>query len=63
MYKTKNYVELEQALHRLLAPFRLNKAREFFTEDALKFIYRIVQIHNEVKSNGYFSFRPAPSAG
>jgi T5orf172 domain len=53
VYKTKNYVELEQALHLLLAPFRLNKSREFFTEVALKFVDRIVQIHNEVQGNEF----------
>lgn len=51
VYKTKNFVELEQALHRLLAPFRLNQSREFFTEDALEFVDRIVQIHDEVQGN------------
>ena len=51
VYKAKNYVELEQALHRLLAPFRLNKSREFFIEDALRFVDRIVQIHNEVQGD------------
>lgn len=50
-YKVKNYVELEQVLHRLLAPFRLNKSREFFIEDALTFVDRIVQIHNEVQGD------------
>jgi len=51
-YKTKNYVELEQALHGLLAPFRLSKSREFFTEDALPFVDRVVQIHNEIQEDG-----------
>jgi hypothetical protein len=52
VYKTKNYVELEQALHGLLAPFRLSKSREFFSEDVLPFVDRIVQIHNEIQGNG-----------
>jgi hypothetical protein len=51
VYKVKNYVELEQALHGLLAPFRLNKSREFFNDDALKFVDRIVQIHNEAQGD------------
>jgi hypothetical protein len=51
VYKVKNYVELEQALHGLLAPYRLNKSREFFNDDALKFVDRIVQIHNEVQGD------------
>jgi hypothetical protein len=28
-YETKNYYELEQALHRLLEPYRINRSREF----------------------------------
>ncbi len=44
-WKVKNYTELEQALHRLLAPFRLNRAREFFTDTALPFVQNIVDIH------------------
>src|SRR5581483_8650726 len=28
-FETKNYFELEQALHRLLEPFRINRSREF----------------------------------
>jgi hypothetical protein len=46
--KTGNYVELEQAFHKLLAPFKLNKSREFFTQDALVFIPQIVEIHKKV---------------
>jgi hypothetical protein len=45
-------VELEEALHSLLAPFRLNKSREYFSEDALKFVDRIVQTHNEIQGDG-----------
>ncbi len=47
-YTTKNYVELEQAIHKLLSPFKLNKSREFFTEDAVPFIEKIVNIHKEI---------------
>jgi hypothetical protein len=49
-WRVKNYTELEQALHRLLAPFRLNRAREFFTDDALTYIEPIVAIHNNVQA-------------
>lgn len=49
VYKTKNYVELEQALHRLLAPFRLNKAREFFTEEAIAHVAPIVAVHRRIQ--------------
>lgn len=48
MYRTKNYIELEQALHKLLAPFKINKSREFFTDDALPYIEKIVHIHSQV---------------
>ena len=30
--ETKNYYELEQSLHKLLDPYRINKSREFFTD-------------------------------
>ena len=44
-WRTKNYTELEQALHRLFAPFRINRAREFFTDEALEFVEAIASIH------------------
>lgn len=47
-YIARNYVELEQALHKLLTPYKLNKSREFFTEDAVPFIARIVALHKEI---------------
>ena len=31
--ETKNYYELEQALHKLLEPYRINRSREFFKKD------------------------------
>jgi hypothetical protein len=49
IYATKNFIELEQALHKLLDPFKINKSREFFTEDALPFINKIVGIHKEIQ--------------
>jgi hypothetical protein len=49
-WRVKNYTELEQALHRLLVPFRINRGREFFTEDALPHVEAIVKIHNDVQS-------------
>ena len=33
----KNYYELEQALHRLLEPYRINRSREFFTDKCLPY--------------------------
>ena len=47
---TKNYIELEQAIHKLLAPYKLNKSREFFTDDAIPFVAKIVEIHKEILS-------------
>lgn len=44
----ENYIELEQALHKLLDPFRLNASREFFTDDALPFVERVVEIHKAI---------------
>jgi len=50
-YYSKYYVELEQALHRLLTPFRINKSREFFTENAIPFIEKIVAIHQSIQQS------------
>lgn len=47
-YNTKNYAELEQSLHKLLDSYRINKSREFFTEQALNYIDKVVDIHNEI---------------
>jgi hypothetical protein len=44
-WRSMNYTELEQALHRLFAPFRINRAREFFTDEALEFVEAIASIH------------------
>jgi len=46
----QNYVELEQALHKLLDPYRINRAREFFTDQCLPFFERIVALHVEIQS-------------
>ena len=48
-YKTRNFIELEQALHKLLNPYKINKSREFFTEDALPFIEKIVELHKAIQ--------------
>jgi hypothetical protein len=48
-YKTRNFIELEQALHKLLDPYKINKSREFFTEDALPFIERIIEVHKTIQ--------------
>lgn len=46
---TKNYSELEQSIHKLLDPYRVNKSREFFTEKCLPYIDRVVAIHKEIQ--------------
>jgi len=48
-FEVQNYAELEQALHKILDPFRINRAREFFTEHCLPYIERIVGIHVEIQ--------------
>lgn len=48
-FDVQNYAEIEQALHKILDPFRINRAREFFTEDCLPYIERIVGIHVEIQ--------------
>tara|TARA_R110000850_G_scaffold257664_2_gene384063 strand:+ start:37227 stop:37985 length:759 start_codon:yes stop_codon:yes gene_type:complete len=48
-YDVQNYAELEQALHKLLDPFRINRAREFFTDRCLPFIDPIIAVHNEIQ--------------
>jgi hypothetical protein len=49
-WETKNFYELERALHKLLAPFRLSTSKEFFTSDCLPFAERIFQIHSEINN-------------
>ncbi len=49
-YTTKNFVELEHALHKLLDPYRINKSREFFLEDALPFVEKIVEVHRTIQN-------------
>ena len=48
-FETKNYYELEQALHRLLEPYRINRSREFFTDRCLSYIEQIVVIHQGIQ--------------
>ncbi|HEX3890802.1 MAG TPA: GIY-YIG nuclease family protein [Verrucomicrobiae bacterium] len=49
VHKVSGFIELEKSLHALLYKFRLNSSREFFTEDAIVFVDRIVSIHKEIK--------------
>lgn len=48
--ETRNYAELEQSLHKLLDPYRINRSREFFTDKCLAHVEKIVAIHNEIQS-------------
>ncbi|QDQ82199.1 GIY-YIG nuclease family protein [Paraburkholderia megapolitana] len=48
-YEVRGYDLLEQALHRLLAPFRLNEAREFFTDEVLPFVEDVVNVHRRIQ--------------
>ena len=48
--KTKCFIELEQALHKLLTPYRINKSREFYTEDSLNHLDKIYEIHKAIQN-------------
>jgi len=48
--ETRNYFELEQALHRLLASYRVNRSREFFTDACLPFVEQIISIHSSIQN-------------
>jgi hypothetical protein len=47
--ETRNYYQLEQALHSLLEPYRLNRSREFFREGCLRYVEQIVAIHHGIQ--------------
>ena len=47
--ETKCYNELEQSMHKLLSPYRINSSREFFIEDCLPFFDQILEIHNRIQ--------------
>lgn len=48
-YEVTNYMELEQALHKLLAPYRLSTSREFFSEDVLDYVESVVELHQRIQ--------------
>ena len=48
IYRVPGFLELERVLHSILARFRLNSSREFFTEASIPFIDRIVALHREI---------------
>jgi hypothetical protein len=50
-FDTKNFYALEQALHNLLEPYRINRSREFFTDKCLPFIDQIIAIHQGIQDN------------
>lgn len=54
-YETSNYAELEQSLHKLLDPYRINRSREFFTERCLDYVERVVAIHDEIQESAHRS--------
>ena len=47
--ETKNYDGLEQALHSLLDPYRINRSREFFTDECLEHLEPIISIHEGIQ--------------
>ena len=51
IYRTRNFIELELAIHKLLDSFKLNKSREFFVEDALPYISEIVALHEKIQNS------------
>lgn len=46
--ETTNYSELEKAIHKLFDPFRINRSREFFTEDCLDFVQPLIDMHRKI---------------
>ena len=50
--ETTNYSELEQALHKMFDPYRINKSREFFTEDCLEFVDTLIDVHKKISGAG-----------
>lgn len=50
-FETKNYSKLERALHCLFDRYRINKSREFFTEQCLQFIPGLIEIHRMIEAD------------
>lgn len=48
-FETTNYSKLEQSLHSIFDPYRINKAREFFTERCLQHINKLIEIHQQIQ--------------
>lgn len=51
VYEVTDHIELEAAMHKLLARFRLNKSREFFTDKVLPFVDGVVELHNTIQAS------------
>ena len=47
--ETTNYSKLEQALHCLFDKYRINKSREFFTGNCLKYLPDLIAIHRKIE--------------
>ena len=47
-FETKNYNLLEQSLHKLLDPYRVNQSREFFLDKCLPHVERVLAIHRDI---------------
>ena len=47
-FETRNYAELEQSMHKMLEPFRINRSREFFTDRCLPYVKQLASIHAEI---------------
>lgn len=52
--ETTDYYELEQSIHKLLKPYRINRAREFFTDDCLPHVTQIIALHEEIKKTANY---------
>ena len=49
--ETTNYNELEHSLHKLLAPYRINRSREFFLDTCLEFVDQVALLHESILRN------------
>lgn len=46
--ETKNYAELEQSMHKIFDPFRINRSREYFTARCLRFVDALFALHEDI---------------
>jgi T5orf172 domain len=52
VYKITGFIEVERALHLLLNKYRLNNSREFFSDEVLPFVEKIVALHEDIVKAG-----------